>query len=66
MTKITVYRYELSDRQTGQAILAARLATVAAIRRVKGSAILESQCFVEPSQVDGDGFVHETTAVQPR
>ena len=59
MTKIAVYRYEISDRRTATPAQAARMATAEAIRREKGSAILESQCFVESSDIDSDGFARD-------
>jgi hypothetical protein len=57
MTKVAVYDYETVDRKTGKSTKAPRMATVEAIRRVKGSAVLESRCFVDAAAVDDDGFV---------
>lgn len=70
MTKVAVYRYEISDRRTATPAQAARMATAEAIRREKGSAILESRCLVESSDIDSDGFaldgaVGESISVEP-
>jgi hypothetical protein len=59
MTKVTVYDYETVDRKTGKSAKAPRMATVEAIRRIKGSAVLESRCIVDAAAVDDDGFARE-------
>ncbi len=62
MTKVAVYNYETVDRKTEKSAQAPRMATEEAIRRAKGSAVLESRCFVEAAAVDDHGFAREDVA----
>jgi hypothetical protein len=64
MTKVAVYDYEIVDRKTGKSAKAPRMATVEAIRRAKGSAVLESRCFVDAAAVDDHGFAREGGALE--
>ena len=53
---IAVYTFEVWDPLKGAIIVAPRMATAEAIRRVKGMASLESKRLVDESTVDADGF----------
>ncbi len=59
MSKVAVYDYETIDRKTGKSAKAPKMATVEAIRRARGSAVLESRCFVDAAAVDDNGFARE-------
>lgn len=56
MSKVTVYTFAATDRETGQNVADARMGTPEAIRRVKGMADLESKRLVNDSEVDAEGF----------
>ena len=55
-TSIPVYTFEVWDPLKGAIIVAPRMGTAEAIRRVKGMANLESKQLVDESTIDADGF----------
>jgi hypothetical protein len=64
-TNIAVYTFEVWDHQKGATIVATRMGTAEAIRRVKGMADLESKRLVDESTVDADGFYPAPPANKP-
>ena len=64
-TTIAVYTFEVWDPQKGAIIVAPRMGTAEAIRRVKGMANLESKRFVDESTVDTDGFYPAAAGNEP-
>ena len=56
MREVTVFRFEVWDPEKRQTVVAPRMATPAAIRRVKGMADLESALVVDETALDENGF----------
>lgn len=53
---VAVYSFEVWDPEKGANVMAPRMGTPDAIRRVKGIADLESKQLVDPSEVDANGL----------
>jgi hypothetical protein len=66
MEQLTVYRYEVWNREEAKRHFAPRMATREAIRRVKGEADLTSAMTVGRDAIDSNGFCLHDTPIQSK
>jgi hypothetical protein len=56
VAKVTVYSFEAYNHQIGATDEAKSMATLEAIKSVKGTPLMDTALDVEESEVDGNGF----------
>ena len=59
MKSVTVYFFEKYDIKTDQSVRSKRPATLEAITRVDGQAIMATALEIEETELDGNGFREE-------